>query len=526
MVYLVHDLVSKSKDGTQDRPAISYQNVSKTYLELEQDIDRISFALIAAGLVRQDRVAVYSEKRIETVVSIFATSAAGGVYVPINPLLKSEQVVHIINDCTAEFLITTADRFLLLDSIFEHCPSIKTVILMDKLPSCEIKFKGQVKSWDQVISSPPLNRHICIDSDIAAILYTSGSTGKPKGVVLSHRNIVAGAVSVAQYLEINKDDRILCVLPFSFDYGMNQLTSTFLVGGCAVLINYLFPRDIINLLDSEKITGLAGVPPLWIQLSNLQWPDTVTQHLRFVTNSGGHMPREILSKLRTMLPRTKFYLMYGLTESFRSTYLSPNEIDTRPDSVGKAIPNAEILICRPDGSLCAPYEPGELIHRGVHVAMGYWNDPQKTSERFKPIPNQDKNVTISEIGVWSGDTFYKDNDGYLYFVGRRDEMIKTSGYRVSPTEIEDILYESGMIAEAVAFGLKHPTLGQAIVVVVTCVDGQSISCDEIKKIFQDRAPTYMVPSHIEIQLSPLPRNPNGKIDRKKISTDYDGLFKI
>ena len=523
---LVHHLIYCESKKSGRRRALKYLKETKTYDELTVDVHALAHGLLSCGLSRQGRVAIYAEKRIETVVSMFGATAAGGVYVPINPLLKAEQVKHIINDSGAEILITTPDRAPILESIYAQCPTIKTLILMGDDAPPTPGFQGHVLTWPRVLAAPISTPHTTIDSDVAAILYTSGSTGRPKGVVLSHRNIVAGALNVAEYLGLTNKDRILSVLPLSFDYGMNQLTSTFLVGGSVVLMNHLFPRDIPPLIEKEKITGLAAVPPLWIQLSNLQWPSTITNHLRYITNSGGHMPREILAKLRAALPNTKPFLMYGLTEAFRSTYLPPEDIDARPDSVGKAIPNAEILIVRPDGTPCDPDEPGELVHRGIHVALGYWNDAEKTAERFKPAPNQNKNLILPEIAVWSGDTFRKDKDGYLYFVGRKDEMIKTSGYRVSPTEIEDILYASGRVAEAAAFGLKHPTLGQGIIVVATPIDGQTITPDEIKKMCRDQAPAYMVPAHVDIMNTPLPRNPNGKIDRKKLSTEREGLFML
>lgn len=359
---------------------------------------------------------------------------------------------------------------------------------------------------------------------MAAILYTSGSTGRPKGVVLSHRNIVAGAQSVAAYLELNAEDRLLSVLPHSFDYGLNQLTTTFLVGASAVLLDHLFARDVVNAMVRYRCTGLAAVPPLWIPLSELEWPESVREHWRYFTNSGGAMPRETLARLRAIAPDAKPFLMYGLTEAFRSTFLPPEEADRRPDSMGKAIPNAEILVVRPDGSLCDANEPGELVHRGVHVSLGYWNDPEKTAERFRPVPGQDRGLVIPELAVWSGDTVRRDEEGFLYFIGRQDEMIKTSGYRVSPTEIEEALYASDLVGEAVAFGVKHPRLGQAVVVVASPAPGTNLLAETLKAKCTEHLPSFMVPQHIEIVEGPLPRNPNGKFDRKALASKFTDLF--
>jgi acyl-CoA ligase (AMP-forming) (exosortase A-associated) len=372
----------------------------------------------------------------------------------------------------------------------------------------------------RLVSDP----HRVIDIDIATILYTSGSTGKPKGVVLSHRNVVAGAHSVAQYLENTQSDRLLAVLPFSFDYGLSQLSTAFLMGASVVLFEYLLPRDVIKVVAKERITGLAGVPPLWVQLAQLPWPEEVVKNLRYITNSGGTMPNVTLKMLRFALPNTKVYLMYGLTEAFRSTYLHPDEVDKRSDSIGKAIPNTEILVVREDGTPCAPGEPGELVHRGSLVALGYWNDPQKTAERFRPVPNQKMGVVLPEIAVWSGDTVRMDAEGYLYFVARQDDMIKTSGYRVSPTEVEEVVYETGLVAEASSIGVPHPVLGQAIVVVaVPKLAGKQESERLIEKCKQ-QLPNFMVPLKIEWRTH-LPLSPNGKIDRKSLSVELEDLFK-
>jgi acyl-CoA ligase (AMP-forming) (exosortase A-associated) len=353
--------------------------------------------------------------------------------------------------------------------------------------------------------------HRRIDTDVAAILYTSGSTGQPKGVVLSHRNMVAGAQSVASYLDLRADDRLLAVLPLSFDYGLSQLTTAFLRGASVVLMNYLFPKDIVTMVARERITGLAAVPPLWIALARLAWPADCT--LRFITNSGGAMPVPTVQALREILPDTRIFLMYGLTEAFRSTYLPPEEVARRPDSIGRAIPNAEILVVRPDGTLCDADEPGELVHRGALVALGYWNDPARTAQRFRPAPGQDFGLPVPELAVWSGDTVRRDADGYLYFIGRSDDMIKVSGYRISPTEIESVLHATGLVAEVAAFGIDHPQLGQAIAVIAVPVEEGAIDASSLLAECKRRLPAYMVPAHIDLRAGPLPRNPNGKIDR-------------
>lgn len=283
------------------------------------------------------------------------------------------------------------------------------------------------------------------------------------------------------------------------------------------------PKDVITQVAAERITGLAGVPPLWGQLADMEWPAAAKDTLRYITNSGGAMPLTTLNKLRTSLPSTKPFLMYGLTEAFRSTYLPPEELDRRPDSIGKAIPNAEILVVRPDGTPCAPNEPGELVHRGALVALGYWNDPAKTAERYKPVPGQDPALVLTELAVWSGDTVRVDEEGFIYFIGRRDEMIKTSGYRVSPTEIEEVLLGTGLVSEAVALGVPHKTLGHAIAVLVTATPGTAPDSAKLLDACRAQLPLFMVPHHVEWREF-LPRNPNGKFDRSRLAGELRELF--
>ena len=320
-----------------------------------------------AGLERQGRVAIYLNKRVETVVTCFAAGLAGGVFVPVNPLLKGAQVGHILRDSGASILVTSADRLADVAAEVASSPAVRAVVVVGGEPGAPPRADLAQLAWPALLAGGPRSLHRVIDIDVAAILYTSGSTGRPKGVVLSHRNMVAGATSVAEYLGNTPDDRLLAVLPFSFDYGFSQLTTAFLVGASVSLIDHLFARDVVTAVQKDRITGLAAVPPLWIQLADLQWPAGLDEHLRYITNSGGRMPRATLDKLRASLPRTRPFLMYGLTEAFRGTYLPPEEIDRRPDSMGKAIPNAEIMVVRPDGTPCDPDEPGELVQRGALV---------------------------------------------------------------------------------------------------------------------------------------------------------------
>jgi acyl-CoA synthetase (AMP-forming)/AMP-acid ligase II len=321
---------------------------------------------------------------------------------------------------------------------------------------------------------------------------------------------------VAQYLENRQSDRILVVLPLSFDYGMSQLTTAFLVGATAVLINYLLPMEVINTLVKERITGLAAVPPLWNALVELKWPAEVADHLRYITSSGGVVPVETTQQLRRNLPNTDIYLMYGLTEAFRSTYLPPDQLDRRPTSMGQAIPNAEVMVLRSDGSPCDVDEPGELVHSGPLVSKGYWKDRKATSERFRTLANGSSEATEAPLAVWSGDIVKRDSEGYLYFIGRADDQIKTSGYRVSPSEVESVFQATGLLSEVVALGIPHPVLGQSIVLIVVAKDGQEVSQELLINRCKKQLTSYMIPSQILFRSS-MPTNPHGKLDRKLLA---------
>ncbi len=517
MSELLHELILNSANRHPGRVALIHKDQHWSYQQLAHSLEHFAQQLLYLGLTPGARVAVYLPKQFETVVALFGAQLAGGVMVPVNPQLKAPQVAHILDDSGAEFLITSKQRYAQLKAEVEPIPSLKnTIIIDDEAPSF-----AKSTGW---LTHPETNQaepHRRINSDIAALLYTSGSTGKPKGVVLSHLNMVAGAQSVARYLKNHPDDRLLALLPLSFDYGLSQLTTAFLTGASVVLLEYLLPRDVIKAVEKYQVTGLAAVPPLWVQLADLPWPDNLPS-LRYITNSGGVMPQTTLQQLRAKLPTTQPYLMYGLTEAFRSTYLEPEQLDHRPGSMGKAIPNAEILVLREDGTHCEPHEPGELVHRGVHVGLGYWNAPEKTAQRFKPLPAK-LGLSQREVAVWSGDTVKMDEDGYLYFVGRKDDMIKCSGYRISPAEIEEVVHSFPEVAELAAFGVPHSQLGQAIVLAVRTNDHSMRDPAVILKQCRQHLPNFMQPQHIEFY-KVLPKNANGKIDRPKLVDEHKNRF--
>jgi acyl-CoA ligase (AMP-forming) (exosortase A-associated) len=519
---LLHELPLAAATRDPTATALTVDRVHVDYAALAGEIERFAGALCALGVARGDRIAIWLEKRRETVVASFGAAAAGCAFVPVNPLLKAPQVAYILGDCDVRVLVTSAARLSLLAPELADGTGLAHVVVVDD-DAATVRGVA-VHRYAPLVDGPRKAAHRVIDTDVTAILYTSGSTGRPKGVVLSHRNMVAGAKSVASYLGNRADDALLAVLPLSFDAGFSQLTTAFHAGARAVLLNYLVPKDVLGALSRERITGLTAVPPLYIQLAQLTWPEGIDGTLRYFANTGGRMPRETLTRLRERVPRAEPFLMYGLTEAFRSTYLPPTEVDRRPDSIGKAIPNAEILVLRPDGTECDADEPGELVHRGALVGMGYWNDQEKTAERYRPLPRRADGLVLTELAVFSGDTVRRDAEGFLYFIGRRDEMIKSSGYRISPTEVEEALYATQQVGEVAAFGVPHPQLGQAVMVVATPADGSAVDVAALNAAARARLPAYMVPARIEIRAGPLPRNANGKIDRKAIAADFESAF--
>ncbi len=510
MIHAVGDLLKRAATNRPDKRALIYKNEALTYKEIYMQAQRLAATLSRLGVDKGHRVCVYLEKRPEKVISIFAISLAGAVFVPIRRLSTSAQALYIVDHCQATLLITTSSRLAAFKGKLRRLKAVITVDTPESLdPGCPVISWNEATLPDVQLPASPS----CIASDIASILYTSGSTGQPKGVVLSHRNIISGARIVSEYLKITEDDRLLSILTFGFDYGLNQLTMSFLKYAELVLFDYLFPKDIIKMVEKYRITGLAAVATTWIQLLQIPWGDSM-QSLRYITNSGGAIPVDGVRELRRRIPDANIYLMYGLTEAFRSTYLDPSMVDQRPDSIGKAVPGEEIMILDPEDQPVGPGETGELVHRGVLVAQGYWQDHEATRERFRKNPLQLSGVTIDETVVYSGDYVKIDEEGFLYFQGRKDEMIKSAGNRISPTEVEEVLYGSGMVSQVVALGIPHDIYGQAVCVVLSLVNNKSTEQD-ILTFCRKNMPPYMVPQKIIIW-DRLPENTSGKLDRAAI----------
>jgi acyl-CoA ligase (AMP-forming) (exosortase A-associated) len=513
MDFLIHHMLRASARRSPEHEALVHRDRRLSYREVDRRVSGLGEGLRQAGAIRGDRVGIYLDASVPQALSIFGVSAAGGVYVPVNGLLFPEQVAHIARDCQMKGLITTRERLVALSGVIKDIPSLEFLVLVGESGSVDVPLP--TFDFEELcgLVPPPGWREASIEKDLAAILYTSGSTGRPKGVMLSHGQVMAGSSIVSTYLGITAADRILTVLPFSFDAGMNQLMTAWQQGGTLVLINFVFAREVVQMLTWERITGLAGVPTFW---SLMAQPSSGLQKqpppaLRYITNTGGAMPQPVLATLRRLLPSTKVILMYGLTEAFRSTYLPPEELDRRPTSMGKAIPDTEILVIREDGTPSAAGEIGELVHRGPTVSMGYWGQPELTAKVLRPHPFLPQEAGDVERVCYSGDYVKMDEDGFLYFVGRRDTMIKSSGFRISPTEVEEVLFKSGLVKAAAVIGLPDEVLGHTIKAFVVGRDGESLDVEVLRQFCGGNMPRHMVPKSVEV-LDEMPKTPSGKVD--------------
>jgi len=480
--------------GHGDAPALVLRDGVLNYDGLRQRVDWLAGWLAREVPIGGARVASWGAKNELTCLMPLAAARAGIVYVPINPLLKRAQVAHILSDSGAVMLMGTRSRIATLEDgdVPAECRSMDEQDVLTSAYDAAIEHGAS--------SADP--------NDLTAILYTSGSTGRPKGVMLSHANLWLGAVSVAHYLGMAEDDVTLSVLPLSFDYGQNQLLSTWFAGGSVVPLDFLFPRDVAKACAKHSITTLAAVPPLWVQLTELEWPTEASASLRRLTNSGGALTTDLVEGLRDIFAVADIYPMYGLTEAFRSTYLDPSMVAEHPTSMGTAIPFAEILVIDDEGEVAGPDAEGELVHCGPLVAQGYWQDPERTGERFKPAPDASK---YGGMAVWSGDRVKRSADGLLYFVGRRDAMIKGAGNRISPQEIEEAAIATDLVVEAVALGIPDDRLGHAVHLVVRGTSNEDEQ-SSLSKLLRKELPNFMQPQTIHWREA-MPLNPNGKIDR-------------
>lgn len=484
-----------------------------TFAELEAAANRMARALGAAGLRRGDRVAIYLENGFEAVVSIFATLKAGAVFMMVNSTTKADKLRFMMDNSRAAMLIAPAWKLPALDDALAHMPHLRSVVVCGAPPESTMRGKPRLEFGKMMAERggsdcPPAKQ--AIDIDPAALMYTSGSTGNPKGVTLTHLNVISAATSIAAYLENKPDDAILNVLPLSFGYGLCQLLTAAKTGATLVLErSFAYPHAVLQKAVDERVTAFPLVPTISAILCQMDLANYDLGSLRYITNAAAALPTEHIRQLRRLLPHVRIYSMYGLTECLRVSYLPPEEIDQRPNSVGRGMPNEEVYIVDDQGNRVEPGMVGELVVRGSHVMKGYWELPEETERKLRPGPLPGERV------LYTGDLFRMDEEGYLYFVSRKDDMIKSRGEKVSPKEVENALYQHPEIVEAVVVGVPDAILGEAIKAVVTLKSGSRLTDREILRHCAGRLEDFMVPKFVEIRSS-LPKTPNGKIDKRSL----------
>src|SRR5712691_1557324 len=486
-----------------DKAAVFGGSESLTFRQLHAEAMTAAQALAQLGVRPGDRVGICMQKTLDQVVAILGVIWANAILVPIHPVLRAEQIGHIATDCDMKLLITESAR------VAELRGAARGRIVLGRGPD-EQGIASLVKLRRDCQGSQPFFRGKA--DDMAAIIYSSGSTGRPKGIVLAQRNLADGARIVASYLGTKATDRIAGVLSLNFDYGLNQLWQTLFMRSSLYLHDLIFPRDLFRLLASERITALPVMPVIISRMFDprLPGPDGPLDFsaLRYICTSGGPVTGTMLGHLRRTFPESNIVLMYGLTESFRSSWLPPDQVTVRPTSIGKAIPEVELYVLDDEGQDCPSGVPGQLVHRGGCIAKGYWNAPEATAERFRQIDRFPGETVVS-----SGDLVRRDEEGYLYFVGRMDSMIKTYGFRVSPTEIEEHARRFDRLLDAVAFGIDSPEIGQDLALAYTTTDQNQIPLDTLADHFRLSMPYHMVPRwFVHMEAFPVTGN-EGKVDR-------------
>lgn len=506
---LVQSFLEKSAAHCPDKTALIVSGERYSYADINGMANRAAAALLSKGLQKGERAAVFLDNSMEAVVSIFAVLKAGGVFLMVNPTMKAEKLSYILNNCRASALIGPASKSAVVAEAVNSAQHLKSVFLTGKINGQSL-IGGRALSFDEAINAVAApSVHVESEaSDLATIIYTSGSTGSPKGVMMAHSNMTAAADSITTYLENTADDIILNTLPISFDYGLYQVLMAFKMRATVVLEkSFMYPYRIIETMLKEKVTGFPIVPTMSAIL--LQMDDIKKMSfpaLRYISNTAAALPVSHIQKLREFFPGAKMYSMYGLTECKRVSYLPPEEIEKRPGSVGKAMPNTEAYIVGEDGRRVGPNVTGELVVAGPHVMAGYWEMPEETARRLRP------GARPGELVLYTGDLFKSDEEGFLFFVGRRDDMIKSRGEKVSPREIEHVLYSIDGIVEAAVIGVPDPILGQSIKAFVVKKENHPVTEKEILLFCAKHLEDHMVPKAIEFTAS-LPKTDTGKIKK-------------
>jgi amino acid adenylation domain-containing protein len=511
----VEAFLENSAERFPDKVALVCGDQRVTYRWIDDHCNRISHFLVARGIRRGDRVAVCLKNSLEAILSIFAIHKAGAVFVLINPETKAEKLKYLLEDSGAKCLISSKQK---IAGSQAHIACVKDLEIVVATGKKEESLNGGSEHfawWNDLMTErgegvKPPPKHT-IDIDLAALIYTSGSTGNPKAVMMTHLNMVAAATSVIDYLQNNSDDIILNVLPLSSSYGLYQVLMAFKCGGSVVLeSSFAYPHAVLQRLMDERVTGFAIVPTVAAMLLQMDLTQYQFPSLRYITNAGAALPTPHVFKLREAFPNTLLYLMYGLTECKRVSYLPPSELDHRPNSVGKAIPNTEAYIVDENGQSLPAGEVGELVVRGSNVMKGYWNLPEETARVLKPDPVSGEHV------LHTGDLFRMDEEGYLYWEARRDDIIKCRGEKVSPREIENVLYALEGVSMAAVVGIPDPILGQAILAVVTLKDGASLTTKDVLRHCAKNLEDFMVPTGVEFRAQ-IPQTVAGKIDRRELA---------
>jgi amino acid adenylation domain-containing protein len=483
-----------------------------TYRDIDGRSDRLARALVSRGVRRADRVVVYADNSPETVVAVWATLKAGAIFSVVNPTTKLEKLAYILNNCRASAVITQQRLLPVALPAVAQAPSVLATLAARPakaaapVPSPAEDLAAAIDS-----ASPDPLPPQGIDLDLAMILYTSGTTGHPKGVMMSHLNMVTACNSIVQYLQNTEDDVLLGVLPLSFGYGLNQVLTSTKVGATVVFEKgFTFPGVIVQRLRQEKITGFALVPTIAAILLGMNLEPGSFPHLRYITNAAAAMSPAHLLRLQDLLPGTKIFSMYGQTECTRTLFLPPDQVRVRPDSVGKAIPNTEVYLVDENGRRVGPGEVGELVVRGGHVMQGYWERPEDSARALRP------GAAPWERVLHSNDLFRTDEEGYYYFVSRKDDVIKTRGEKVAPKEVEDVLYQLPGVSEAAVVGVPDPVIGLAVAAVIVPAEGSALSEAEVKKYCAAHLEDFAVPKLVEFRQE-LPKSASGKIVRREIT---------
>ena len=511
----LEEFLERSARRSPGKTALVCAERRATYRQLEQQSNQIAHGLLAEGIRSGDRVAVYLDNSLEAVVAIFAILKAGAVFMMVNPTTKVDKLAYMLNDSGARGLIMQGQKLATLHDAWARIPQLQLVVAVGSPPRTAPECPRRMAYWTELLAQhtaatdPPPKR--CIDIDLAALIYTSGSTGNPKGVMMTHLSMVAAATSITTYLRNVPKDIILNVLPLSFDYGLYQALMAARMGATLVLDRgFTFPAAALQKVVQERVTGLPIVPTILAILLRMDLEQYDLSHLRYISNTGAALPIEHIRRLRRLLPHVAIYSMYGLTECKRVAYLPPDQIDARPGSVGRAMPNTQTYIVDDQGHPVGPGVVGELVVRGANVMKGYWNLPDETDHVLKPGPLPGEKV------LYTGDLFTTDADGYLYFVGRQDDIIKSRGEKVSPREVENVLYNLDGVTEAAVIGIDDPILGQAIKAIIAPRNGAQLTEKQIQGHCARHLEDFMVPKFVEFR-DTLPKNPAGKIDKLQLA---------